>query len=224
MILKDLFEGMMKRSDPYISGELEGKRPVPKKTVHDTKILNLAKRAGVSVDKVEQVWDNVRRELDMSLPNAYAILMARTKRVLGVTESLQEAREFKNSELGELTYGWKSKKALCDEEDNKHYIPAEYTKILELGGIFAAEPGKGQGDKLMKQFLASPEAQKADLIFLDPVPGLGANFKSVRSEEQQVGDLVRFYKRYGFRHNPKSATKRMWLVKKGEIPDNMLPT
>ncbi len=139
-------------------------------------------------------------------------------------EVLLEKREFKNSELGELTYGWKSKKELCDEEDNKQYIPAGYTKILELGGIFASEPGKGQGDELMKQFLASPEAQKAELIFLDPVPGLGKNFKSIRSEEQQVSDLVRFYKRYGFRHNPKSATKRMWLVKKGEIPDAKLPT
>lgn len=135
-----------------------------------------------------------------------------------------EAREFKNSELGELTYGWKSKKELCDEEDDKQYIPAGYNKILELGGIFANTPGKGQGAELMKQFLESPEAQKADLIFLDPVPGLGSNFKSIRSEEQQVSDLVRFYKRFGFRHNPKSATKRMWLVKKGEIPDAKLPT
>jgi hypothetical protein len=137
---------------------------------------------------------------------------------------LLETREFKNSELGELTYGWKSKKELCDEEDNKKYIPDGYTKILELGGIFAAEPGKGQGDQLMKQFLDSPEAKKADLIFLDPVPGLGANFKSSKSEDRQVADLVRFYKRYGFRHNPKSATKRMWLVRKGEIPDALLPT
>jgi hypothetical protein len=136
-------------------------------------------------------------------------------------DELMEEREFHDSELGELTYGWKSKKELNDEEYDG-YVPTGYNKILELGGIFAAEPGKGQGDKLMKLFLASPEAKKADLIFLDPVPGLGANFKSTRSEEQQVDDLIRFYKRYGFRHNPKS--KRMWLVMKGEIPDNKLPT
>ena len=140
-----------------------------------------------------------------------------------VAELLKEVKEFTDDENGEMVYGWKSVKELNDEED-EGYIPDRYTKVLELGGIYANEPGKGQGDKLMKRFLSSPEAKKAELIFLDPVPGLGKNFKSVRSEEQQVNDLVRFYKRYGFRHNPKSATKRMWLVKKGEIPDNRLPT
>lgn len=137
-------------------------------------------------------------------------------------DKIEEAREFSNSELGELSYGWKSKKDLCDEEDTKKYIPDGYDKVLELGGIFAAEPGKGQGDKLMKQFLDSPEAGKADLIFCDPVPGLGSNFKSDMSEAEQVEKLMKFYRRYGFRNNPKSH--RMWLVKKGSISDNKLPT
>lgn len=138
-------------------------------------------------------------------------------------KDLFEANKFKEDENGSLTYGWKSRKELCDEEDNKLYIPVGFNKILELGGIYANEPGKGQGDALMKHFLDTEEAKSADLIYLDPVPGLGKNYGSGKSEDAQVDSLVRFYKRYGFRHNPKSATRRMWLVQKGTIQDNKLP-
>jgi len=90
MKINELFEGMMKRSDPWISGERSDERPkpaVPKKpSAHDTKIKNLAAKAGVSVDKVERIWGDVKRELDMNHPNAYAILMARVKRVLGINQ------------------------------------------------------------------------------------------------------------------------------------------
>ncbi len=89
MKINELFEGMMKRSDPWISGERSDPRPAPaapkKPSPHDTKIKNLATKAGVSPEKVERIWGDVRRELDMNHPNAYAILMARVKRVLGVT-------------------------------------------------------------------------------------------------------------------------------------------
>lgn len=126
-----------------------------------------------------------------------------------------------DNEDGSLVYGWK--RDLADEED-KNYLPKgySYNKVLELGGIFANEPGKGQGDRLMKLFLATPEAQKAELIFLDRVPNLGANFGSGKSEEQQLEDQRKFYARYGFRS--KGRANRMWLVRKGEISDNMLPT
>lgn len=134
--------------------------------------------------------------------------------------AIKEDKEFKNDENGSLVYGWKSVSELNDEEGSR-YIPVRYTKVLELGGIYANEPGKGQGDVLMKQFLASKEAQEAELIFLDPVPGVGKNFKN-GSEIDQVRSLIRFYTRYGFKHNPKS--NRMWLVKKGKIADDRLPT
>ena len=137
---------------------------------------------------------------------------------------LFEDKTFKDDENGSLVYGWKNRKDLCDEEGNKNYIPVGYTKILELGGIYANEPGKGQGDRLMKHFLASAEAEKAELIFLDPVPGLGKNWGSSKTEADQIAALIRFYKRYGFQHNPRSATKRMWLVKKGNIDVDKLPT
>ena len=92
MKINELFEGMMKRSDPWISGERSDPRPSPKaapapkkSSPHDTKIKNLAAKAGVSPEKVERIWGDVKRELDMNHPNAYAILMARVKRVLGIT-------------------------------------------------------------------------------------------------------------------------------------------
>lgn len=224
MKLLDITEGKMKRSDPYISGEIDGPRPQkvePKKSNHDTKIVNLAKKANVSPEKVEQIWADTKKNLDMSMPNAYGVLMARVQRTLGLRENLNEEK-FKHivNDDGELTYGWKSD--LEDEED-VGYIPKGYSKkVLELGGVFAKTPGKGQGDRLMKLFLNSPEAKKAELIFLDPVPGIGANFKSKMSDTEQIRRLQAFYRRYGFRNKP--GANRMWLVKKGTIPDEKLPT
>jgi GNAT superfamily N-acetyltransferase len=123
---------------------------------------------------------------------------------------------------GELWYGWRKD---LEEEEEEGYIPDGYSKrVLELSLLKVKKPGQGFGDELMKAFLDTPEAKKAELIFLDPNPGIGVNFKSKQSEEEQVARLVKFYQRYGFRHNPRSATKRMWLVRKGSIPDHELPT
>lgn len=126
------------------------------------------------------------------------------------------------TEDGSVDYNWKSD---LEDEEGPGYLPKGYSKkVLELSGIYANDPGKGQGDRLMKLFLATPEARKAELIFLDPSPITGANWNSKEPEDVILAKLVKFYARYGFRHNPKSATQRMWLVRKGEIPDNELPT
>lgn len=88
MKINELFEGMMKRSDPWISGARAGERPAapsPKKpTARETALKNLAAKAGVSVDMVQRVYQDVQRELDMNHPNAHAILLSRVKRVLGL--------------------------------------------------------------------------------------------------------------------------------------------
>jgi hypothetical protein len=224
MKLNEIVEGVMKRG-----GDLDTYRRNPaipaapaKTTAWDTKIRNLAKRSGKSVDDVQTLYQSLKKDIDLSQPTGYAALTAKVERALGLRENLnEEDEEFKHVENddGELTYGWKSD--LEDEE--RGYIPKGYKKrVLELGGIYASKPGKGQGDKLMKLFLASPEAKEAELIFLDPVPGLGANFKSNMSETEQIRRLQAFYRKYGFKNNPKA--NRMWLVKKGSIPDNKLPT
>lgn len=235
MKLAELVEGQMKRSDPVISGDVLNKtytndtpgaktytsapKQLPKTSVLQKRLQTIATKAGVSLDTAMTAWRDAKVGVDLESPYAFAIITSKTKRAVG----LKEDKEFKNNDLGSLVYGWKDADELRDEEDNPRYIPKMYSKVLELGGIYANKPGTGQGTELMKMFLESPEAQEAELIFLDPVPGLGKNFRAGKNETEQVADLVRFYKRFGFRHNPRSATKRMWLVKKGEIPDDKLP-
>lgn len=81
--------------------------------------------------------------------------------------------------------------------------------------------GMGYGSELMKKFLQCPDAKKAELIFLDPVPGYGSN-SGRRDETTQVDSLKRFYRRFGFHTNPQSS--RMWLVRVGKLSDSELPT
>lgn len=120
---------------------------------------------------------------------------------------------------GILKAAWKND--LADEEDDE-YLPAgyDYNKVLELVIIRAATSGNGYGDKLMKEFLASPTAKSAELIFLDPVPNVFDGHRAV-PEQVQIKKLQAFYEKYGFKRNPKS--NRMWLVQKGIIPDKKLP-
>ncbi len=147
----------------------------------------------------------------------YRLFAKRLKPMGGLHEDQATHKKYKG---GELHYNWKDD---LEDEEFEGYIPKGYSKrVLELGGIYADEPGKGLGDKMMKDFLASPVAKEAELIFLDPVPNLGKNHGSKDSEEQQIRRLQAFYRRYGFKNNPKS--NRMWLVQKGTIPDSKLPT
>ena len=125
-----------------------------------------------------------------------------------------------DNEYGSLAYGWNDK---LEDEEFEGYIPSGYSKkVLELKGLFAEDLGKGYGDKLMKIFLNSKEAKAAELIFLDPVPGIGKFFSNGESPDEIINKLRRFYAKYGFKSNPKS--NRMWLVKKGSIPIDKLPT
>ena len=130
-------------------------------------------------------------------------------------KDLFESNIHKEYPEGSLTYRWRA-------DLPPRYIPSGYTNVLELGGIFANTQGEGQGDTLMKIFLSSPEAKQAELIFLDPVPNLGSNYDSSDSETMQIRRLQAFYRRYGFRNNPKAT--RMWLVQKGSIPTDKLPS
>ena len=147
----------------------------------------------------------------------YNLFAKRLKPMDGLHESQSEHKKYKG---GELHYNWKDD---LEDEEFEGYIPKGYSKrVLELGGVYADEPGKGLGDKMMKDFLASPAAKEAELIFLDPVPNLGKNHGSKDSEEQQIRRLQAFYRRYGFKNRP--GSNRMWLVQKGKIPDSKLPT
>ena len=87
MKLTELHEGMMKRSDPYISGA----RSVPtqpvalakkKESPHSQKIAALAKTAKVKPEVVAQLWDEERDKVDEKHPNRWAIVMNNVKRRL----------------------------------------------------------------------------------------------------------------------------------------------
>lgn len=127
-----------------------------------------------------------------------------------------------SDEAGKLKADWKTD---LEAEEGEGYLPDgySYSKVLELETIEAADLGKGYGEKLMKEFLNSPQAKSAELIFLDINPFIG-KFKHLQdlSEEERLDKLERFYRKFGFRN--KKRHSRMWLVIKGEIPIDELPT
>jgi hypothetical protein len=127
-----------------------------------------------------------------------------------------------------ISYGWK--KDLLDKED-EDYLPDGYNpnKVLELKLITVNKKEdlyKGYGTDIMKKFLETPIAKKAELIFLDINSNTGfINWPSkeyIKNKTKILDDLEKFYKKFGFRNKHKHA--RMWLVQKGKIPDNELPT
>ena len=110
---------------------------------------------------------------------------------------------------GTLRASWKSRAEMNSEEGSSNYIPKGYSKILELSMVEAKELGKGHGDALMREFLASPAVAEAQLVFLDPNPYNGLFADTKLSDEKQMDLLMRFYAKYGFRNRPRS--RRMWL-------------
>jgi len=128
-----------------------------------------------------------------------------------------------------LSYSWKPD--LLDEE-NEDYLPLGYNpkKVLYLdvihvlGASKGAPQRKGYGTEIMKKFLATPDAKKAELIYLDLNPFTGeerVNHTDYKRQEEIKDGLEIFYKKFGFRNRRRHG--RMWLVQKGEIPTNQLP-
>ena len=89
MKLIDLFEGKMKRSDPFISGERDPKHATPsstKHTSHEKKLMALAAKAGVSVHDARKAWDDAKDQVDPKLENRWMIVMRKAKENLGLVE------------------------------------------------------------------------------------------------------------------------------------------
>ena len=89
MKLIDLDEGMMKRSDPYISGDKAGPRPVVgnvknTQSSHTQKLEVLAKKAKVHPQEVSKIWGEERDKVDNNHPNRWAIVMTNVKKRLGI--------------------------------------------------------------------------------------------------------------------------------------------
>lgn len=227
MKIQELFEGRMKDLWMQINlnpdGSPKKKEEAPNR-VYPRNVLSIAKKAKADPATVMKHYEHAKKKFDNKLNNYWALVISDTKRAMGLKEELSEGRFTKNveTEHGSLQYNWKTD---LEQEEEEGYIPRGYSKkVLELAMIEVNEPGNGHGDELMKMFLDTPEARNAELIFLDPVPGMGVNSNSRKGEAAQVQQLVKFYKRYGFDYNPASGSKRMWRVQKGHIPRNKLPT
>lgn len=118
---------------------------------------------------------------------------------------------------GYVKWNWKSD---LEDEEHEGYIPDGYSKkVLELSIIRTKELGKGAGQELMRKFLESTDAKKAELIFLDPSPNEGPDDDLL--DEERIERLQKFYRKFGFRNRP--GSDRMWLVQKGSISDDQLP-
>lgn len=104
---------------------------------------------------------------------------------------------------GYVKWNWKSD---LEDEEHEGYIPDGYSKkVLELS--------------IMRKFLESTDAKKAELIFLDPSPNEGPDDDLL--DEERIERLQKFYRKFGFRNRP--GSDRMWLVQKGSISDDQLP-
>lgn len=83
-------EGMMKRSDPYISGEKSGIRPPdvgqsPRPaSAHRSKLETLAKKSGKSYEAVEKAWNKAAKSVPDG-PKKWANVMIYVKSDLGIS-------------------------------------------------------------------------------------------------------------------------------------------
>ena len=77
-------EGMMKRSDPYISGETDTPTKPRTPTAHQTRIETLMKKSGKSMEKVEAAWNRAARDTPDG-PKKWANVMIRAKADLGIS-------------------------------------------------------------------------------------------------------------------------------------------
>lgn len=84
MLFKHIFEGYMKRSDPVISGETDTPPRLVKKTPFQARLANLASAAGVTEDKVRDLWVHHSGQVDKTNMNTFAIIWSRVKKDLGV--------------------------------------------------------------------------------------------------------------------------------------------
>lgn len=120
------------------------------------------------------------------------------------------------NENGTFIYNAKSD---LEAEEGNGYLPEGIKNIIELAYIESS--GIGRGKYLMSEFLELPEVKSSDAIYLDPNPGHGC-FDGAE-EKETVNKLVRFYGSFGFRYNPKSAMRRMWIMNKFPLDVSLLP-
>lgn len=92
LLIEVLSEGALKRSDPFISGDSNispsqspaPKEQVAKRTPFQARLYSIATTAGVTEDKVRDLWIKHSGQIDQNNANRWAIITKRVKDELGL--------------------------------------------------------------------------------------------------------------------------------------------
>lgn len=100
MKLLELLEGLMKRSDPYISGDrstpIKPKQPITPvtqktpiksttaKSSYQTKIDMLSQKSKIAPEQVAKIWDEERDKIDSKHPQRWSIITSNVKKRLKI--------------------------------------------------------------------------------------------------------------------------------------------
>lgn len=81
---REMYEGLMKRSDPYISGERNIPTVKKQVTAHTKRLQALGDKANKPLAYVRELWRREVDKVDASHPNRFGIVMLNLKRQLGI--------------------------------------------------------------------------------------------------------------------------------------------
>lgn len=144
----------------------------------NTMIQNFSKKSGKSVQEIEKIWDELKKEY----PNNYEIIVGTLKKILKINENFREY-------LRENTTFINSIKRKYINEFTKINI-YEFDNKISIDLIVAKEKNTGAGSKLMNDICAYADKENK-IIILSPSDEFGGSKKR----------LIVFYKRFGFVEN-----------------------
>lgn len=144
----------------------------------NTMIQNFSKKSGKSVQEVEKIWDELKKEY----PNNYERIVGTLKKILKINENFREY-------LRENTNFINSIKKKYQNEFSKINI-YEFDNKISIDLIITKEKNTGAGTKLMQDICEYADKENK-IIILSPSDEFGGNKKR----------LIEFYKRFGFVEN-----------------------
>lgn len=145
----------------------------------NTMIQNFSKKSGRSVQEVEKIWDELKKEY----PDNYEIIVGTLKKILKINEN--NFREY----LRENTSFINSIKKKYKDDFSKINI-YEFDNKISIDLIVVREKNTGTGTKLMQDICDYADKENK-IIILSPSDEFGGSKKR----------LIDFYKRFGFVEN-----------------------
>lgn len=144
----------------------------------NTMIQNFSKKSGKSVQEVEKILNELKKEY----PNNYERIVGLLKKILKINENFREY-------LRENTTFINSIKKKYQSDFSKINI-YEFDNKISIDLIVAKEKNTGAGTKLMQEICDYADKENK-IIILIPSDEFGGNKKR----------LIDFYKRFGFVEN-----------------------